>query len=285
MDKLPVPGGTNEGLPSRTRVEDRTPPRRWRVQLVLVGAAVFLTSIGVMAALFFLLDVNKPELKLDVIKVGLASGAGAGALVTLLLAIRRQLLAEEVADDARLDARERRVVDLFTKGLERLGADKEEVRVGGLYALERLADSEPSLREQVIDVVCTFLRANARTRKATDPVGSLAEACQNLLIDHLAYNSAHAHHKTYWKVELLSLSGAFLDNGFFAAARVDTMHFRSAVFSNGADFDDAIIRGANFSRAEFRGPSSFAGAWLGKGVFTNARFRDVADFRGDKILD
>ncbi|MFG1755351.1 hypothetical protein [Streptosporangium sandarakinum] len=91
------------------------------------------------------------------IQTALAAGAGVGAAVTLMLAFRRQrhqehaahvtaylaernaALAEQVADNTKHDATERRVTDLYTKAVEQLGSDKAAVRLGGLYALDRLA--------------------------------------------------------------------------------------------------------------------------------------------------
>ncbi|HWO58966.1 MAG TPA: hypothetical protein VNO31_02835 [Umezawaea sp.] len=56
--------------------------------------------------------------------------------------------AEQVAKDSRMDAAAWRVTELFAKSVEQLGSDKAAVRLGGLYALERLAQDNEDQRGQ-----------------------------------------------------------------------------------------------------------------------------------------
>jgi hypothetical protein len=88
---------------------------------------------------------------------------GTGGAVALLLAARRQrsaeialkqkdldqlavarthTLQERIAEDARLDAAERRLTELYTKAVDQLGSERLPVQLGGLYALERLGHSK-----------------------------------------------------------------------------------------------------------------------------------------------
>lgn len=50
---------------------------------------------------------------------------------------------ERVAVATEHDAEARRITDLNTKAVEQLGSEKALVRLGGLYALERLAQDNP----------------------------------------------------------------------------------------------------------------------------------------------
>ena len=56
------------------------------------------------------------------------------------------------------DATERRITELYTKAVEQLGSDKAPVRLGGLYALERLAQDNPAHRQTIVNVICAYLR-------------------------------------------------------------------------------------------------------------------------------
>jgi hypothetical protein len=56
------------------------------------------------------------------------------------------------------DATERRVTELYTKAADQLGSDKAPVRLAGLYALERLAQDNPSQRETIVNVICSYLQ-------------------------------------------------------------------------------------------------------------------------------
>ncbi|MET7459750.1 hypothetical protein [Nonomuraea sp. NPDC005501] len=48
--------------------------------------------------------------------------------------------------------------DRFSKAVEQLGSGQAPVRLGGLYALEQLAQNNPRLRQTVVDVICAYLR-------------------------------------------------------------------------------------------------------------------------------
>ncbi|MFB4278337.1 pentapeptide repeat-containing protein [Nonomuraea sp. MTCD27] len=50
------------------------------------------------------------------------------------------------------------VTDRFTKAVEQLGSDKTDVRLGGIYALERLAQDSPRDHVAVYDVLAAFVR-------------------------------------------------------------------------------------------------------------------------------
>jgi hypothetical protein len=94
--------------------------------------------------------------RLDAVRTGLA--AGAGAAVGLMLAFRRQHHQEIETVLTDLDATERRITELYTNAVEQLGNDKAPVRLGGLYALERLAQDNPPHRQTIVNVICAYLR-------------------------------------------------------------------------------------------------------------------------------
>src|SRR5262249_33582048 len=48
--------------------------------------------------------------------------------------------------------------ELYTKAVEQLGSDKAPVRLGGLYALERLAQDNSAHRQTIVNVICAYLR-------------------------------------------------------------------------------------------------------------------------------
>ena len=64
--------------------------------------------------------------------------------------IRRQHHQEIATDLTDRDATERRITELYTKAVEQLGNDKTPVRLGGLYALERLAQDNPAQRQTIV---------------------------------------------------------------------------------------------------------------------------------------
>ena len=54
------------------------------------------------------------------------------------------------------------MTDRYTKAIEQLGSDKLDVRIGGIYALERVARDSPSDHPTVIEVLAAFIREHSR---------------------------------------------------------------------------------------------------------------------------
>jgi hypothetical protein len=55
-------------------------------------------------------------------------------------------------------SREGHVTDRYSKAVEQLGSDKLDVRIGGIYALERIARDSPRDHPMVMEVLTTFIR-------------------------------------------------------------------------------------------------------------------------------
>ena len=95
---------------------------------------------------------------IDAIRTGLSAAVGTGGAFALLLAFRRQRSTEVSAVHTITDATERRVTELYAKAADQLGSDKAPVRLAGLYALERLAQDNPSQRQTIVNVICAYLQ-------------------------------------------------------------------------------------------------------------------------------
>jgi hypothetical protein len=91
---------------------------------------------------------------ISVLQPVFASVAGAGALVALVVAYRRQKVAE--ADSAH--DRNRVFNERFTAIAAQLGDDQPAVRLAGVHAMAGLADDWDANRQTCIDVLCAYLR-------------------------------------------------------------------------------------------------------------------------------
>src|SRR5262245_23024924 len=128
--------------------------------------ATMLLAFGALAVVTgWLLPVSDRG---EALKTG---GLAAGAVVALYalwlndrrrrVDEQRQLLEHErqALETARTDhERERAADDRFLKAVELLGHDTDQVRVGALHALAGLARSRPSYTQDVLDVICSYLR-------------------------------------------------------------------------------------------------------------------------------
>ncbi len=136
-----------------------------------------------VAATWLLLGFGLDRDKLDAVRTGGTLGVGLGGVVALWLAVRRQrsteldllnkyevhklaertahtneTLQRQAANDARDRAVEQQITELYAKSVEQLGSEKAPVRLGGLYALERLAQNNISQRQTIVNVLCAYLR-------------------------------------------------------------------------------------------------------------------------------
>ncbi|MGV9383518.1 pentapeptide repeat-containing protein [Nonomuraea sp. NPDC003707] len=297
-----------------TRPPELRPPRSmwwWALPAaLLVGAAVWGTSA------WLLRDVDKLDIdkqvstRIEAVRTALAAGAGVGAAVTLLLAVRRQRHLELTAAHTTHDAAERRVTELYTKAVEQLGNDQAPVRLGGLYALERLAQDTPALRQTIVDVICAYLRMpytlppdelpsaeSAVPRVAIAGVSAPAGrdpheerqvrlTAQRILAAHLRYDPTAprrwwrprgAPNPGHWDGINLDLTGATLIRFELIHCRAREVSFGGATFTGSARFGGATFTGtARFVGATFTSSASFGGVTFGGAAeFHEATFSPI----------
>lgn len=292
-------------IPQLIRRRDRRILRLWPVGLVL--AATFALAVMIVAGVFFigwdLLGARelKPERRLtyktlfDLVKLSFGVVAGAGALVALVVAYRRQRVDEAGA----LREATRLHTERFTTAVSQLGSESAAVRLGGVHALAGLADDAPTdlLRQTCIDVLCAYLRLpyTAETDLPPDDVTArhaylalreVRHTIIRLIRDRTALGSQETH--VSWQGYDFDFTSVVFDGGDFSGAVFgpgSTVSFRSARFSSGmVDFRGVEFSGAMvvFDGAKFSGAMvDFGGAEFSGGVvhFVRARFSGgTADF-------
>lgn len=315
------------------------------VVLAMVGVLIVLWQwIDGLA----LADVEKKAAaQLDAVKVAASIAVGGGGLFALYLAARRQrtqeleldarhaelrhreaelaqrdrvqahqehiseinrVHAERVAAASEQDAADRRITELYSKSVEQLGSDKAPVRLGGLYALERLAQDNPDQRPTVVNVLCAYLRmpyippSNEPADDADESTASrhaervqerqVRLTAQRILAGHLHPGDDSDHRSAaYWPNVDLDLTGAMLIElnlehcrlsgaRFSQATFIGYSNFQHATFTKGTSFDDATFtEEATFYGAEFAEEAVFDGTtFAGGAIFHQATFADIAYF-------
>ncbi|EMF57245.1 MULTISPECIES: pentapeptide repeat-containing protein [Streptomyces] len=256
--------------------------RLWKVGRALTvtfGAAVLVAG-GIFFSLVVLLDFQEidstakldAKTLFDLMKLSFGVVAGAGALVALVVAYRRQRVDEAGAhrEATRLHT------ERFSQAVDKLGSDSPAVRLGGVHALAGLADDVPddSLRQTCIDVLCAYLQLPFTPDPGDDP-GQQDEHHRYLAfrkVRHTILRLISDHYRRprgtprSWQGCDLDLTGVFIDG---------RMDFDGATFSDGAvvSFD-----GATFSKhgvVTFRRATFSTGGWVS---FHGATFsgRDVS---------
>jgi hypothetical protein len=167
-------------------------------------------------------------------------------------------------------SRQGQVTDRYTKAIEQLGSNKRlGVRIGGIYALERIAHDSPRDHPSIMEVLAAFIREHSREQwpqaKPTAPsperttrpdVQAAVTVIGRRIVKYDSprqpINLAAAH-----------LTGADLADANFAGANLAAVDFTGANLT-GAKLLLADFTGADLSRAKL------ASAFLFRAVLTGA---------------
>ncbi|MGA5506026.1 pentapeptide repeat-containing protein [Streptomyces umbrinus] len=280
--------------------------------LTLTFAAAVLVAGGVFYGLVVLLDFQEidstakldAKTLFDLVKLSFGVVAGAGALVALVVAYRRQRVDEVGAhrEATRLHT------ERFTQAVEQLGSDSPAVQLGGVHALAGLADDAPddNLRQTCVDVLCAYLQLPFTADPGEDPaheqehhrylaLRKVRHTILRLIGDH--YRRPKGSNRS-WQGCDLDLTGVTIDGNIdfdgatFSGGRVS---FDGATFSDGiVYFGDATFSGGwvYFGSATFSGGivsfdgATFSGGWVsfGSATFSDGRVSfGSATFSGGRL--
>jgi uncharacterized protein YjbI with pentapeptide repeats len=132
------------------------------------------------------------------------------------------------------------VTERYTKAIEQLGSDKLDVRIGGIYALERVARDSARDHPTVIEVLTAFIREHSREQWPTPVEGREPE--RSIRPDVQAAVTVVARRDEKRDTDPIDLSGADL-------ARADI----SATDLSGANLLGADLRGADLTLTDLIG--------------------------------
>lgn len=284
------------------------PIPRW---VISVGLPVMV--LVAVAVTWLLLAFALGGDQLDAIRTGGTLGVGLGGAVALWLAVRKQRSTEldllqkyeahqlaeraaahtekvaaenhthqlRLATDAHEDATARRITELYGKGVDQLGSDKAPVRLGGLYALERLGQDsdDPRLRQTIVNVICAYLRMPPEGESPQELEVRLT--AQGILEHHARPGPEPGPLDTFWPDIDLDLTGAELVEVDLSHCRLRTVRLRSAHLNGPASFLGTQFTGkADLTAAEFDRPARFDGArFEGPATFGYTSFADDAEFQ------
>jgi len=169
-------------------------------------------------------------------------------------------------------ASEGQITDRFTKATEQLGNSKVAVRLGGIYALERI--SVDSLRDHgpIMEVLTAYVRENAQWQ----PTGHSSNAAPTK--DIQAIITVLGRRNIRKEDPALDLSYTDLRRVRFSETTGEGAHFNGTNFvgarCDGANFRGADLRDADFSEGSVRG-ADLQGASLAGASLTNTDVREA----------
>ncbi|WP_422772214.1 pentapeptide repeat-containing protein [Plantactinospora sp. WMMC1484] len=169
------------------------------------------------------------------------------------------------------------VTERFSRAIDQLGQagdDKLSIRLGGIYALERLMRDSPPDEPTVIEVLCAFVRTAsprpdrmpltvppsppdvraAVTVLARRPAPDVENARLDLSRTLLGLDGVHIPGADLTGADLTGadLRGAYLTDANLTDANLDGADLRGA-YLTGADLTDAYLGGANLGGVYLRG--------------------------------
>ena len=160
-------------------------------------------------------------------------------------------------------SREQQITERFTRAVEQLGSDNLAIRLGGIYALERIARDSPKDHWQVIEVLTAYVRENARWEGER---GWYGVPVSDDTDDHRVPTDVQAI------LTVLGRRNATYDP---PGQKVDLSHIdlRKADFRR-LHLKEVNLENTNLHYANFE-YSHLEGAWLRCANLCSARFRDA----------
>ena len=231
--------------------------KQWGLSILSVGKTVFellciivVLISAVLAVAFFIaifwyiFDWQRPDwidgwlgtsdlataIKWEAIKTLGQALLGLGLIVGIYVAYSRALASEEISK-AQHNANEQK---MFNEATAKLGDESASVRLGGIYALQKLAESNKNYLASIAEILCTHLRETTQQKgyqkkykdKPSNEIQSLAKV-------------------------LSVLNSQKEENGNFNFLRLDL----SASYLVGADLRNACLQDVNLRKTNLQGAS------------------------------
>lgn len=178
-----------------------------------------------------------------------------GPLILVLWAIRIWHKERDLEVDHR-----RLFSESFRQAVDQLGSDKEEVRLGGIYSLERLAEDSVRDHWTIMETLAAFIRRRApwppdlNTEKKSKPSTDIQTALT--VLGRRKHRDAENEHQRI-NLSETDLRGANLDRLHFEAANFSKTHLEEAILPQvylfaanltEAHLNNAYILNANLDR-------------------------------------
>ncbi len=265
----------------------------------IIGITLLILFLRLYLELF-LFEWNDPKIKDNSIRdlaiAFFGTISGIGALFGVYLAIlrseentRQNKIANdqsEIADKQAITAEQGLITDRINKATEGLGkTDKDgnpviEVRLGALYALERIAKDSERDHVSIIELFCAYIRTNSSNNDPKTTAKPLREDIK-IILRIIGRRETWSKDKSRLEIERTQGMHLNLFNCYLKGAEAQRTNLSGANFYK-ANLENAWLNGANLSNARLL-DVSISGATL-TGVKTNGAHARNGDFSGCPTL-
>jgi flagellar basal body-associated protein FliL len=204
-------------------------------------------------------------------------------------------------------AQEGQITERFTRAVDQLGAvDKDgnpaiEIRLGGIYALERIANESEKDYWPILEILTAYVRKNSSIKsKHPNELPFDIQAVLNVIGKRkYSFGSGEPNRldlqRTYLRAAYLKgahLEGAWLDEAYLVRAILNGAFLKDAYLENaklilayleGAHFERAFLIGTEFMSAQLQG-AHFEEAYI-EGAFFGEANLEGANFEKAKLID
>ncbi|MEU6688096.1 pentapeptide repeat-containing protein [Streptomyces sp. NPDC046832] len=203
-------------------------------------------------------------------------------------------LSIQQVDDEHALTREGQVTDRYNAAVTNIGEESMEVRLGGIYALQRIMEDSPRDQPSIVNVLSTYIRNHAKKpRQVTD--ASSREPASDVKAALTALGNRDSAHDGTADMDLrgaylpganlfdANLQGADLSGAYLHHANLSDADLRG-VYLLGAELSDTYVANANLSKAILLGANlistnaanaNLSGAYLRGADLHEANLRDA----------
>ena len=196
-------------------------------------------------------------------------------LGTLYVGWKRASAAERTVEVAQ----ESQITERFTRAIEQLGSDKMAIRLGGIYALERIAKDSEKDHWQVVEVLTAYVRKNSRSCGNFDQPRTLLLVKTDIqaILEVLGRrNTEYENPKQRLNLRMTDLRGAELEGAVFRRANLGGADLHNVIFERAdlrgaflfhANLTDAVLDGADLRGADLRVVWNFTQYQLASAIY------------------
>ena len=204
-----------------------------------------------------------------------------GSIATVAVAIAALLYTNQANVDQRRITEQGQITDRYGRAIEQIGNDALDVRVGGIFALERVMRDSPPDQSTIVEVLTAFVRVHSAGR-VTPPtpksVGAerlMPAAPADIQAALTVIGRRDPRHDGKRRIDLsyANLYGADLSDANLAGAELEGADLTGATMYR-ADLTRAHLLAANLSFASCRW-ANFTDAGMVNSVLVNAFLYDA----------
>ncbi|PZV17510.1 MAG: hypothetical protein DCF22_03560 [Leptolyngbya sp.] len=180
-------------------------------------------------------------------------------------------------------ANAKQITERFTQAINQLGSEKIEVRLGGIYALERIAKDSPKDHWTIMEVLTAFVRERSpvsilQNEDSIQPKITTDLQAALTVIERRNLKKEEPHQR-------INLSRVYLNRADLRGTNLSSANLRRASLHctnlsgadlSGADLSGADLSGTNLSSADLRGTNLSSADLRGANLSANLSFADLS---------